>query len=85
MFSQCGDHPWLTENLILHGLRVLILLFHRDSKIPVPPEGHKWKEVRCDNTVTWLASWTENIQNTLKYIMLNPSSKLKVGMVPLVR
>ncbi|NXU50146.1 TOP1 topoisomerase, partial [Turnix velox] len=49
----------------------------RDSKIPQPPEGHKWKEVRFDNTVTWLASWTENIQNSLKYIMLNPSSKLK--------
>lgn len=41
--------------------------------------GHKWKEVRFDNTVTWLASWTENIQNSLKYIMLNPSSKLKVS------
>ena len=42
-----------------------------------PPEGHKWKEVRHDNTVTWLASWTENIQNQIKYVMLNPSSKLK--------
>ncbi|NWI58445.1 TOP1M topoisomerase, partial [Calyptomena viridis] len=47
------------------------------QRIPEPPEGHRWKEVRFDNTVTWLASWTENIQNTLKYIMLNPSSKLK--------
>lgn len=37
--------------------------------------------MRFDNTVTWLASWTENIQNTLKYIMLNPSSKLKVGVM----
>ena len=27
--------------------------------------------------VTWLASWTENIQNQIKYVMLNPSSKLK--------
>lgn len=35
--------------------------------------------MRFDNTVTWLASWTENIQNSLKYIMLNPSSKLKVS------
>ena len=42
-----------------------------------PPEGHKWKEVRHDNTVTWLASWTENIQNQIKYVMFNPSSKLK--------
>jgi len=27
--------------------------------------------------VTWLASWNENIQNQIKYIMLNPSSRLK--------
>ena len=27
--------------------------------------------------MTWLASWTENIQNQIKYVMLNPSSKLK--------
>jgi DNA topoisomerase-1 len=27
--------------------------------------------------VTWLASWTENIQNQIKYVMLNPSSCLK--------
>lgn len=49
----------------------------KDSKIPQPPPGHKWKEVRHDATVTWLASWTENVQNQVKYVMLNPSSKLK--------
>ena len=27
--------------------------------------------------MTWLASWTENIQNQIKYVMLNPSSRLK--------
>ena len=30
-----------------------------------------------DFQVTWLASWTENIQNQIKYVMLNPSSRLK--------
>jgi len=49
----------------------------KDSKIPKPPDGHKWKEIRHDPTVTWLASWTENVQNQVKYVMLNPSSKLK--------
>ena len=29
--------------------------------------------------VTWLASWTENVQNSVKYVMLNPASKLKVS------
>ncbi|CAK9828534.1 DNA topoisomerase 1 [Anthophora retusa] len=49
----------------------------RDSNIPKPPPGHKWKEIRHDPNVTWLASWTENIQGQVKYVMLNPSSKLK--------
>ena len=44
---------------------------------PKPPPGHKWKEVRHDNTVTWLASWTENVQGQVKYIMLNSASRLK--------
>lgn len=43
----------------------------------MPPDGHHWKELRHDNTVTWLASWTENIQGSIKYIMLNANSKLK--------
>ena len=50
----------------------------RDSEIPKPPAGHKWKEVRHDNTVSWLCSWTENVLGQNKYIMLNPSSKIKV-------
>ena len=53
-------------------------LHYRDSKIPDPPQGHKWKEVRHDNRVTWLSSWTENIQGSVKYVMLNAASKLKV-------
>ncbi|CAJ0955428.1 unnamed protein product [Ranitomeya imitator] len=49
----------------------------RDSRIPVPPSGHRWKEVRHDHSVTWLASWTENVQGSVKYVMLNANSKLK--------
>lgn len=29
--------------------------------------------------VTWLASWTENVQNQTKYVMLNAASRLKVS------
>lgn len=55
----------------------VIINCSKESNIPVAPPGHKWKEVRHDDKVTWLASWTENVQNQVKYIMLNPSSKLK--------
>uniref|UniRef100_A0A8C3DSM3 DNA topoisomerase I n=2 Tax=Corvus TaxID=30420 RepID=A0A8C3DSM3_CORMO len=77
LFRGRGEHPkmgMLKKRIMPEDV---VINCSRDSKIPEPPEGHRWKEVRFDNTVTWLASWTENIQNTLKYIMLNPSSKLK--------
>jgi DNA topoisomerase-1 len=49
----------------------------RNAKIPTPPEGHKWRKVCHDNTVLWLASWHENIQGGIKYVMLAATSKLK--------
>lgn len=27
--------------------------------------------------MSWLATWTENVQNQNKYVMLNPASRLK--------
>lgn len=50
----------------------------RGPNVPKPPDGHKWKEIRSDNTVTWLVSWTENVQSQNKYIMLNANSRIKV-------
>ncbi|XP_058030357.1 DNA topoisomerase I, mitochondrial isoform X1 [Ahaetulla prasina] len=77
LFRGRGDHPkmgMLKKRIMPEDV---IINCSKDSKAPRPPRGHRWKEVRCDNTVTWLASWTENIQGSIKYIMLNPSSKLK--------
>lgn len=56
--------------------------FTRNSVKPEPPDNqpHKWKEIRHDNTVSWLASWNENIMNGVKYVMLNATSKIKVGV-----
>ncbi|MCP9260382.1 DNA topoisomerase I, mitochondrial [Dirofilaria immitis] len=65
LFRGRGGHPKMGR------------LKDEDSEIPKPPEGHRWKEVRHDNTVTWLCSWTDNILGSIKYIMLNPSSKIK--------
>ena len=59
----------------------IIINCSKDSEVPRPPAGHKWKKVQHDNSVTWLASWTENIQGNIKYVMLNPSSRLKVNTV----
>ncbi|XP_042202878.1 DNA topoisomerase I, mitochondrial isoform X4 [Callorhinchus milii] len=77
LFRGRGSHPKMGKLKNRIQPEDVIINCSRDSKIPVPPTGHNWKEVRFDNKVTWLASWTENVQGAMKYIMLNPSSKLK--------
>jgi len=77
LFRGRGEHP--KQGMVKRRIMPedVIINCSKDSAIPEPPEGHKWKKVQHDNGVTWLASWTENIQGQIKYIMLNPSSKLK--------
>ncbi|XP_073732186.1 DNA topoisomerase I, like [Misgurnus anguillicaudatus] len=77
LFRGRGDHPKM--GMLKRRIRPedVIVNCSKDSKHPKPPPGTKWKEVRHDNKVTWLVSWTENIQGSIKYIMLNPSSRIK--------
>ncbi|XP_066526229.1 DNA topoisomerase 1 [Hoplias malabaricus] len=77
LFRGRGDHPKM--GMLKRRIRPqdIIINCSKDSKQPKPPPGTHWKEVRHDNKVTWLASWTENIQGSIKYIMLNPSSRIK--------
>lgn len=77
LFRGRGEHPkmGMVKRRVLPN--DVVINCSRDSKFPNAPSGHKWKEVRHDNAVSWLASWTENVQNQVKYVMLNPSSKLK--------
>ncbi|XP_075212736.1 DNA topoisomerase 1 isoform X2 [Lycorma delicatula] len=77
LFRGRGEHPKMGKLKRRVMPEDVLINCSKDSKIPKPPDGHKWKEVRHDNTVTWLASWTENVQGQVKYVMLNPSSKLK--------
>eukprot|EP00095_Tigriopus_kingsejongensis_P004567 maker-scaffold462_size163801-snap-gene-0.41 protein:Tk04567 transcript:maker-scaffold462_size163801-snap-gene-0.41-mRNA-1 annotation:"topoisomerase 1b" len=77
LFRGRGEHP--KQGMLKKRVSPedVIINCSKNSDIPKPPEGRKWKKVQHDNTVTWLACWTENIQNQIKYVMLNPSSKLK--------
>jgi len=77
LFRGRGEHP--KQGMLKKRVNPedVIINCSKDAEVPEPPEGHSWKEVRHDNSVTWLASWTENVQNQIKYVMLNPSSKLK--------
>ncbi|KAF5287721.1 hypothetical protein FQA39_LY15741 [Lamprigera yunnana] len=77
LFRGRGEHPKMGKLKRRVIAEDIIINCSKGAKVPDPPKGHKWKEVRHDPSVTWLASWTENVQNQVKYIMLNPSSKLK--------
>ena len=81
LFRGRGEHPKMGKIKKRIQAKDIIINIGKEAfkagKGPVPPAGQKWKEVRHDRTVTWLASWTENIMGNVKYIMLNPSSKLK--------
>lgn len=77
LFRGRGEHPKMGMLKRRVMPEDVIINIGKEAKVPDPPPGHKWKEVRHDNTVSWLSSWTENILGQTKYIMLNPSSKLK--------
>jgi len=49
----------------------------KDAPIPVPNMPGKWKGITHDNTVTWLANWTENVNGNHKYVFLAAGSSLK--------
>ncbi|KAJ8418819.1 hypothetical protein AAFF_G00003180 [Aldrovandia affinis] len=77
LFRGRGEHPKMGKLKTRVLPEDITINCSEDSSIPVAPKGHRWKKVQHDNTVTWLASWVENVQGNFKYVMLNPSSKLK--------
>ena len=49
------------------------------EKVPIPEPNMpgNWKAVQHDQTVTWLATWTENVNGNHKYVFLAAGSSLK--------
>lgn len=77
LFRGRGDHPKQGKLKKRTMPEDVIINIGQGAKIPEPPEGHKWQKVIHDNKVSWLACWVENIQGSYKYVMLNPTSRLK--------
>eukprot|EP00039_Didymoeca_costata_P010845 m.147065 g.147065 ORF g.147065 m.147065 type:complete len:747 (+) comp14981_c1_seq1:175-2415(+) len=77
LFQGRGAHPKMGK--LKKRLRPEDVTINCTSldKAPPAPEGHKWAKVISDNTVSWLASWTENIANSNKYVQLAAESHLK--------
>ncbi|KAL9974220.1 hypothetical protein ACROYT_G011235 [Oculina patagonica] len=77
LFRGRGDHPKQGKFKKRTMPEDVIINIGKDAKVPEPPAGHKWQKVSHDNKVSWLACWVENIQGSYKYVMLNPTSRLK--------
>ncbi|KAF2753200.1 hypothetical protein EJ05DRAFT_480563 [Pseudovirgaria hyperparasitica] len=77
LFRGRGEHPKtgrVKKRVLPEQITINI---GKEAKVPPPPEGHEWKEVKHDNTGTWLAMWQENINGAYKYVMLAANSDIK--------
>ena len=77
IFIGRGCHPKMgkiKERILPENITINI---GRMNSIPIPQEGHKWKNIIHDRTVEWLASWVDNISGKNKYVWLASQSELK--------
>lgn len=77
LFRGRGAHPLTGKLKRRVNPEDVTLNLSADVKIPDPPAGHQWGEVRHDNTVTWLAMWRENIADSFKYVRFAANSSIK--------
>ncbi|CAK8575422.1 unnamed protein product [Lathyrus sativus] len=79
LFRGRGEHPKMGRlKKRIHPSDIVINI---GSEAPVPEcpiPGERWKDIRNDNTVTWLCYWSDPINPKLfKYVFLAASSSLK--------
>ncbi|KAK6458292.1 DNA topoisomerase I [Scheffersomyces xylosifermentans] len=77
LFRGRGAHPKTGKLKRRVYPESVTLNISADAKVPEPPAGHQWGEIRHDNTVTWLAMWKENIADSFKYVRFAASSSIK--------
>ncbi|SCU79491.1 LANO_0A06436g1_1 [Lachancea nothofagi CBS 11611] len=77
LFRGRGAHPKTGKLKRRVYPEDVVLNLDKEATIPEAPDGHKWGEVRHDNTVQWLAMWRENISNSFKYVRFAANSSLK--------
>ncbi|KAI4972791.1 hypothetical protein ZWY2020_003716 [Hordeum vulgare] len=79
LFRGRGEHPKMGKLKRRIRPSDITINIGKDTPVPeCPIEGESWKEVKHDNTVTWLAFWNDPIsQKDFKYVFLAASSSLK--------
>ncbi|XP_077231534.1 DNA topoisomerase 1 alpha-like [Tasmannia lanceolata] len=79
LFRGRGEHPKMGK--LKRRIHPSDITINIGRKVPVPEcpiPGQRWKEVKHDNTVTWLAFWNDPINpKEFKYVFLAASSSLK--------
>ena len=77
LFRGRGQHPKTGQVKKRVMPEQVTINIGKEARVPPPPEGHRWKEVKHDRTGTWLAMWQENINGNYKYVMLAATSDIK--------
>jgi len=78
LFRGRGDHP--KAGMLKKRLKPsqITLNIGKNEKIPpCPIKGEQWGEIVHDPTVTYIAKWTENINQAHKMVYLHASSRFK--------
>ncbi|GAB5590401.1 DNA topoisomerase 1 [Umbelopsis nana] len=77
LFRGRGDHP--KTGRLKHRVmpEQVTLNLGENAPIPKPLPGHKWGGVVHIHEATWLASWKENINGSIKYVFLAATSSWK--------
>ncbi|KAF9735933.1 hypothetical protein PMIN06_006842 [Paraphaeosphaeria minitans] len=77
LFRGRGEHPKTGRVKKRVMPEQITINIGKEAKVPEPPTGHRWKEVKHDQEGTWLAMWQENINGAYKYVMLAANSDIK--------
>lgn len=77
LFRGRGEHPKTGRVKKRVSPEQITINIGKEAKVPEPPAGHRWKEVKHDQEGTWLAMWQENINGAYKYVMLAANSDIK--------
>lgn len=77
LFLGRGEHPRKGTLKLRLRPEDITLNIGEDAPVPKPNIPGKWKAVKHDPTVTWLAEWKENVNGNTKYVFLAAGSSWK--------
>lgn len=80
LFRGRGEHPKMGVIKRRIYPEDITINISKGAPVPTHPFGpsRKWKEVKHDNTVTWLAGWKDPVlESSYKYVMLAATSTWK--------